>query len=179
MRPTEIARKEFKKTFLGYDPQAVREYLAEVAQVAIELEQALAKAKSETESLRSELGSRYRQEHVISEALLEAQEVAARTKNQAEAEARAIIETAKAESERMLTVARAEADARRAEAEAARQEAERRLHELLRAVNEASSRASAALKAGLEAIGVVKVWLENDILEGTADAEKEEYKAAS
>lgn len=163
MRPTEITRKEFRKTLWGYDPQAVREYLAEVAQVTIELEQALLRAKSEAENLKSELGSKYRQEHVISEALLEAQELAARTKSQAEAEARATIETAKAEAERMLAVAKAEAEARRAEAEAVRQEAERRLHELLRAVNEASSRASAALKAGLEAIGVVEVWLANDV----------------
>lgn len=162
MNSADIFGKTFSKTLFGYRPEEVNEFLSSVASAFRELESRLARAEAEAESLRADLGQRFRREHSVADALLQAQEVAAKTKEAAESEARAIVDSAKAEAERILSVASTQADARRAEAERLASEAERKLSELRRAVAEAVSRSSAALKAGLEAIGVAEEWLEVD-----------------
>lgn len=158
---TEVQR-EFPRKFRGYDPEAVRAHLEQVAEVVASAEREAARLKAENEGLKSDLGQRYRSEHTVAEALLQAQEVGARVKAEAEAEAQTTVEAAKAEAERIVTVARAEAEARRARAEELAEEAERQLASLRRALVEAVSRGRGALSAGLEALGVAEAWLANE-----------------
>ena len=134
---TDVQRT-FPRRFRGYDPEAVRVHLEQVAEALAAAEREAARLRAENEALRADLGQRYRSEHTVAEALLQAQELAARVKADAEAEAKAVVDAARAEAERMLSVARAEADARRAEA---------------------VSRARAALSGGLEAVGMAEAWL--------------------
>jgi SWI/SNF-related matrix-associated actin-dependent regulator 1 of chromatin subfamily A len=158
VKVTDVQRT-FPRRFRGYDPEAVRVHLEQVAEALAAAEREAARLRAENEALRADLGQRYRSEHTVAEALLQAQELAARVKADAEAEAKAVVDAARAEAERVLSVARAEADARRADAEAAAQEAERRLDHLRRLLAEAVSRARAALSGGLEAVGMAEAWL--------------------
>lgn len=166
MKVTDVQRA-FPRRFRGYDPEAVRVHLDQVAEALAGAEREAARLKAENEGLRADLGQRYRSEHTVAEALLQAREVAARVKAEAEADAKAVVDAARAEAERLLSVARAEADARRALAEEAAREAERRLEFLRRAMAEAVSRGRAALSGGLDALGLAEAWL------GGADEEGE------
>lgn len=158
MKLSDVQRS-FPVRFRGYDREMVRVHLEQVAEALAAAEREIARLRVENEGLKADLGQRYRSEHAISDALLQAQEVAARVKAEAEAEARAVVEAARAEAERILSVARAEADARRARAEEAALEAERQLEALRRALAEAVARARAALGGGLEAVGLAEAWL--------------------
>lgn len=163
-------QRSFPRRFRGYDPDAVRAHLEQVAEALSAAERETARLRAENEGLKADLGKKFRSEHTVAEALLQAQELAARVKAEAEAEARAVVDAARAEAERLVTVARAEADARRARAEEAALAAERRLEALRAALAEAVSRGRAALSAGLEAIGVADAWLGEGGLEDNLEA---------
>lgn len=158
LKVTDVQRT-FPRRFRGYDPDAVQAHLEQVADTVSNLEHDLTRARAENESLKADLGQRYRSEHTVADALLQAQDVAARTKAEAEATAKATIEAAQAEAERILTVATAQADARRASAEKLAAEAERRMRDVKTALAETIQRGRAAFKGGIEIIDMTDSWL--------------------
>ncbi|MGB9880008.1 MAG: DivIVA domain-containing protein [Anaerolineae bacterium] len=172
---SDLTKRQFRKKFMGYDPEEVRYCLAEAAQLIEEQQKAIGRLEAEIAAANANLGREYRNEHVISEVLIKSEALAAKIKADAEQEALNLIERARAEAQRLLEVARAEAEARKAEAERIAAEASRRRDELVSALTEAVARAGAALRGGLDAVAVIETWLGLSKKEGsTRDDEQQQ-----
>src|SRR5262249_32229570 len=94
LTPLDVRKTEFRKTMRGYDPMAVEEFRARVAD---ELERVLREKLTLEERARvlDELLQDYRQrEKAMNDALVAAQQLRAETKEQAEREAQMIVREA-------------------------------------------------------------------------------------
>jgi DivIVA domain-containing protein len=108
LTPLDVRKTEFRKAMRGYDPLAVEEFRARVAD---ELEKVVReKLVLDTRLRQAEemLAAFQEREKAMNEALVAAQQLRAETREQAEREAQMIVREAEADAERRLERARRE-----------------------------------------------------------------------
>ncbi len=108
LTPLDVRKQEFKRAMRGYDPLAVEDFRARVAD---ELEKVVREKIALEERLRGieeQLAVFRTREQAMNDALVAAQQLRAETKEQAEREAQMIVREAEADAERRLERARRE-----------------------------------------------------------------------
>ncbi|MBI4541628.1 MAG: DivIVA domain-containing protein [Gemmatimonadetes bacterium] len=110
LTPLDVRKQEFRKTVRGYDPLAVEDFRARVAD---ELERVVRERIGLEEKLRhcEEQLTEFRlRERAMNDALVAAQQLRAETREQAEREAQLVLREAEADAERRIERARREVD---------------------------------------------------------------------
>jgi len=107
LTPLDVRKQEFRRTLRGYEPVGVEDFRGRVAD---ELERIL-REKSVLEERLAALGEQLRvyreRERAMNEALVAAQQLREETRSGAQREAQVIVREAEAEARRVLDVARA------------------------------------------------------------------------
>lgn len=108
LTPLDIRQQHFVRSFRGYDPAQVDEFMRRVSE---ELDRLLREHVQEEERLRSaqeQLRAFRERERAMNEALIAAQQLRVETREQAQREAELLLREARAEADRIL--GRAERD---------------------------------------------------------------------
>ena len=102
LSPLDIQEKEFSSAFFGYQKAEVDEFLEEVAASLKEALRENNALKDEIARLKNELERLRREEGLIKEALVKAQDLAENIKKEAEVEAKEILLKAREEADQLL-----------------------------------------------------------------------------
>ncbi len=100
--PIEIRNADFPKTFRGYDPEKVKEFLKTVAEQMEELIRENLTLNERIRDLDGKVEDYRRMENIMKEALLTTQKTTEELKKNAQREAELIISNAKMEAEKIL-----------------------------------------------------------------------------
>lgn len=131
----DIHNVEFKRTFKGYSPEEVDDYLATLVIKYETLYQENRKLRDELKTLQKELEGQGHQEQDVLDLISLTKQTVQELKNMADQKATSIVKTAQADKERIISEARLEAQRLVADAEqrlSKAQKAERQLRENIR-----------------------------------------------
>ena len=130
LSPLDIQEKEFSTALFGYSKDEVDEFLEEVANSLKEALRENNALKDEIARLKNELERLRREEGLIKEALLKAQELAENIKKAAEVEAKELLFKAREEADQLLKEAQEKRERLLLEIENLKGQRERMLLEL-------------------------------------------------
>lgn len=125
LKPMDIHNMEFKRTFKGYDPEEVDDFLATIVIKYETVYQENRKLQEEVKTLRQELDGKGDQEQDILELVSLTKHTVQEVKNLAQREADNVISIAQSEAERIIVEARLKAQHLLADAEERLQKTQR------------------------------------------------------
>lgn len=131
----DIHNVEFKRTFKGYSPEEVDEYLASIVSKYESIYQENRRLQEELQNLKKELAGQDHQEQDVLDLISLTKQTVQELKGMASQEAANLVQTAKTNAERIVSEARLEAQRLVADAEmdlAKTQRAERQMRESIR-----------------------------------------------
>ena len=102
LTPLEIQRATFPRKLQGVDPEAVREFLSQVAEQVEEDARVRGELRAQAAKLTQELEEHRKQTHAVNEALVAAQRTAEATVARAEADGQRIVSEAQALADRVI-----------------------------------------------------------------------------
>jgi len=135
LKPMDIHNAEFKRTFKGYDPEEVDDFLANIVSKYETVYQENRKLHEEVKTLREKLEGQGNQEQDILDLISLTKQTVQEAKTVARQEADNVVNVAQSEAERIMVEARLKAQQLLAEAEERLQKterAERQLQEKIR-----------------------------------------------
>jgi DivIVA domain-containing protein len=119
LTPVDVRTQEFRRTLRGYDPEAVDDLRARVADELERLIREKAVLEERLQSMRDQLRTFQEREKALNEALISAQQLRGETAQAAEREAQIVIREARSKAETLVQEARATEQAVRRDTEAA------------------------------------------------------------
>lgn len=125
LKPMDIHNMEFKRTFKGYDPEEVDNFLADIVSKYETVYQENRKLHEEVKKLRAELESHGNQEQDILDLISLTKQTVQEAKTLARQEADNVVNVAQSEAERIMVEARLKAQHLLADAEERLQKTER------------------------------------------------------
>lgn len=135
LKPMDIHNVEFKRSFKGYNPEEVDDYLASIVSKYETVYQENRRLQEELQVLQQELDGKEHQEQDVLDLISLTKQTVQELKNMANQEAASLVQAAEADGERIISEARLEAQRILADAEerlAKTQRAERQLRETIR-----------------------------------------------
>jgi cell division initiation protein len=111
LTPLEIQGASFPSKLMGWDPEAVRDFLRTIAEQVEEEARLRGELRAQVESLSKQLEEYRAQAEALNEALIAAQKTAEATVQKAESEAQRILTEAQVLADRLVEEARQRAEA--------------------------------------------------------------------
>lgn len=139
LKPRDIHNVEFKRTFKGYNPQEVDDFLASIVSKYETVYQENRRLQGELERLQAETEGKINQEQDVLDLISLTKQTVQELKNVARAEAENIVKIAQSDGERIISEARLKAQKLLGDAEerlAKAERAEREMRERIRVTME-------------------------------------------
>lgn len=135
LKPMDIHNVEFKRSFKGYNPEEVDDYLASIVSKYETVYQENRRLHEELKVLQEEMEGKVHQEQDVLDLISLTKQTVQELKNMANQESASVVQAAEAEAERIISEARLEAQRLLSDAEerlAKAQRAEQQLRERIR-----------------------------------------------